>query len=208
MVGARAYDLAYRYWAPWDKVGLRKDLVALLESGRVDPDRYPRVIDLGCGTGANVVHLAGNGYEAWGVDFSEVAIRKARERAAAAGVSARFVIGDLTATSIDGVAGPFDLIIDFGTLDDLRGEDRMAMARTVTRLSRPGSLYLEYCFFGVTEELPRVSFTGTSTMSHIAPGELEELFGPEWDVEPFASYEDWKIAVFLLTRQGRPEADR
>lgn len=204
MVGARAYDWMYRYWAPWDKVGLRSDLVDLLDSGRVDPERYPRVIDLGCGTGANVVHLAGLGYDAWGVDFSEVAIRKAGERAAAASVDARFVVGDLTADSIDGVEGPFDLILDFGTLDDLRGEKRAAMARTATRLSRPGSLFLEYCFYGVTEELPRFSFRGTSKLSHIAPGELEGLFGGYWEIEPYASYEDWKIEVFLLTRQASP----
>lgn len=204
MVGARAYDWMYRYWAPWDKVGLRQDLVALLDSDRVDPDRFPRVIDLGCGTGANVVHLADLGYEAWGVDFSEVALRKAGERASAAGVDARFVVGDLTADSIEGVQGPFDLILDFGTLDDLRGEKRESMARTVTRLSRPGSLFLEYCFYGVTEELPRLSFKGTSKLSHIAPGELEELFGAEWDVEPFASYKEWRIAVFLLTRRAGP----
>ncbi|MGD2044079.1 MAG: class I SAM-dependent methyltransferase [Acidimicrobiia bacterium] len=207
MVGARAYNWMYRYWAPWDKVGLRKDLVELLDSGRVDPERFPRAIDLGCGTGANVVHLAGLGYDAWGVDFSEVAIRKARERAATAGVAAEFVIGDLTATTIKGVDGRFDLILDFGTLDDLRGENRMAMARTVTRLSRPGSVFLEYCFYGVTEELPRFSFKGTSKMSHIAPGELEELFGAHWDVEPFASYEEWKIAAFLLTRRSGAGAD-
>jgi SAM-dependent methyltransferase len=202
MVGARAYNWMYRYWAPWDKVGLRKDLVDLLDSGRVDPDRFPRAIDLGCGTGANVVHLAGLGYDAWGVDFSEVAIRKAGERAAVAGVTAEFVIGDLTATFIDGVEGPFDLILDFGTLDDLRGERREAMARTVTRLSRPGSLFLEYCFYGVTEELPRFSFKGTSKLSHIAPGELDELFGAEWDIAQFASYDEWKIRVFLLTRRS------
>lgn len=199
MVGARAYNWMYRYWAPWDKTGLRKDLVDLLESGRVNPDRYPRAIDLGCGTGANVVHLAALGYEAWGVDFSEVALRKAEQRAAEADVGARFICGDLTADSIEGIDGPFDLLIDFGTLDDLRGAARQAMAETITRLARPGSLFLEYCFFGVTEELPRFSFKGTSRMSHIAPGELEELFGDNWTIEPFASYERWKVAAFLLT---------
>jgi hypothetical protein len=41
-------------------------------------------------------------------------------------------------------------------------------------------------------------------MSHIAPGELEELFGAEWDIEPFATYDRWKIGVFLLTRKTGP----
>jgi SAM-dependent methyltransferase len=201
MVKARVYDWLYRVWAPWDKVGVRDDLRAFLDDRHVTPDRFPRAIDLGCGTGANVVHLAEHGFDAYGIDFSRVAIRKANERATRAGVTATFVEGDLTADRIRGIEGPFDLLIDFGTLDDLRGDDRVAMSETVTRLSRPGSLFLEYCFFGVTEELPRISFSGTSRLSHIAPGELEELFGSDWDVEPYRDHPDWKIAVFVLTRR-------
>ena len=196
------YDLLYRVWAPWDKVGVRVDLIDFLDRRSVDPGEFPRAIDLGCGTGANVVHLAEQGFDAYGVDFSTVAIRKARQRAAGAGVDATFVEGDLTADSIEGIEGPFDLIVDFGTLDDLRGDDRRAMARTVTRLSRPGTLFLEYCFYGVTEELPRFSFKGVSRFSHIAPGELEELFGDDWDIELFRDWqEDWGTAAFVLQRR-------
>lgn len=201
MVKAAVYDLMYRYWAPWDAVGVRKDLINLLDRGDVDAERFPRAVDLGCGTGANVVHLASLGFDSWGVDFSEVAVRKAGLRADTAGVEAHFVVGDLTADSIAGLEGPFDFLIDFGTLDDLKGDAREAMARTVTRLARPGSKFLEYCFYGVTEDLPWISFKGTSKLSHIAPGELEKLFGDHWDIEPFAMYEDWRIGVFLLTRR-------
>jgi SAM-dependent methyltransferase len=201
MVTSRVYDWMYRLWAPWDSVGVRKDLVELLESGRVDPERYPRTIDLGCGTGANVVHLAGLGFDSWGVDFSEIALKKAEARAAEAGVGATFVQGDLTADAIPGVEGPFDFIVDFGTLDDLKAESRQTMARTITRLSRPGTVFLEYCFYGETDELPWISFKGTSKMSHIAPGELETLFGDDWEVEPFSADEDWRVATFLLTRR-------
>lgn len=201
MVSARVYDWMYRVWAPWDSVGVRRDLIDLLARGDVDPQRHPRSIDLGCGTGANVVYLAEAGFDAWGVDFAPVAVEKAKARAAGAGVDARFVVGDLTATSIPGVEGPFDFLVDFGTLDDLRGDARLAMAATVDRLSRPGSKFLEYCFYGKTEELPLFSFRGTSKMSHIAPGELEELFGAHWDIEPFSQDDKWKVAAFLLTRR-------
>ena len=201
MVKASVYDWMYRIWAPWDSVGVRKDLIDLLEMGEVGPGTYPRSIDLGCGTGANVVHLARQGFEAWGVDFSEVAIRKAERRATASGVEAHFIVGDLTEESIPGIEGPFDFLTDFGTLDDLRGEARLAMADTITRLGRPGAKFLEYCFYGETEELPLFSFKGTSKLSHIAPGELDELFGEHWDIDQFADYPDWKIASFLLTRR-------
>lgn len=202
MVGAAVYDWMYRIWAPWDAVGVRTDLIDFLESGGVAPDRYPRAIDLGCGTGANVVHMAGCGFDAWGVDFSAIAIRKANERAARAGVDAHFVVADLTSDSISGISGPFDLLIDFGTLDDLRGSDRQAMARTVTRLSRPGSQFLAFCFYGATEELPLISFKGTSRLSHIAPGEMEELFGADWAVATFADHEAYRSRTFLLTRRA------
>lgn len=191
----------YRIWAPWDSIGVRRGLRTLVETGVIHPGAYPRTIDLGCGTGANVVYLAKQGFESHGVDFSEVAIAKARRRAEEAGVEANLVVGDLTAPSIDGIEGPYDFLVDFGTLDDLRGEVREKMAATITRLSRPGSKYLEYCFYGVTEELPRFSFRGTSRFSHIAPGELEDLFGESWDIEKLSEDTEWRVATFLLTRR-------
>jgi len=201
MVKAWAYDWMYRIWAPWDSIGVRRGLRTLVETGVIHPGSYPRTIDLGCGTGANVVYLAKQGFESHGVDFSEVAIAKARRRAEEAGVEANLVVGDLTAPSIDGIEGPYDVLLDFGTLDDLRGEAREKMAATITRLSRPGSKYLEYCFYGVTEELPRFSFRGTSRLSHIAPGELDELFGESWDIEKLSEDAEWRVATFLLTRR-------
>jgi SAM-dependent methyltransferase len=201
VVKSRVYDWMYRLWAPWDSVGVRDDLRAVVEGGMITPDAYPRSIDLGCGTGANVVYLAKQGFESHGIDFSPVAIGKARRRAAEAGVEAHLVVGDLTADEIEGIEGPYDFLIDFGTLDDLKGEARERMAATTTRLSRAGSRLLEYCFYGAPEELPWFSFRGTSRLSHIAPGELEELFGESWDVKMLSEDTEWRVATFLLTRR-------
>lgn len=200
MVKPLLYDLAYRLWAPWDAVGVRTDLIHLLEQGIVDVETHPRSVDLGCGTGANVVYLAERGFDSWGVDFSEVAVEKAQKRALNAGVDVSLVVGDLTAPVIDGLEGSFDFLIDFGTLDDLRGEDRFLMAENINRLSRPGSRFLEYCFFGDRDALPWLSMTA-SKLSHIAPGELETLFGDRWNIQPFADYPEWRTAAFLLTHR-------
>jgi SAM-dependent methyltransferase len=201
MVKARVYDFMYRVWVPWDSIGVRADLVNLLARGDITPERYPRSIDLGCGTGANVVYLAEQGFDSWGVDFSTVAIRKARRRAAKSAATPTFVVGDLTAGHIAGVDGPFDLLIDFGTLDDLKGPARKQMAGTITGLSRPGSKFLEYCFYGNREDVPWFSMNASKLTPRIAPGELESLFGDGWDIEPFASYPKWGTEVFLLTRR-------
>ena len=210
---ARAYDWMYRYWAPWDAVGVREDLKSLLSSGRVDPDGYPRSVDLGCGSGANVAYLAERGFDSWGIDFSEMALTKARQRAKAAGVECHWAQGDLTAGAIDGVTGSFDFLIDFGTLDDLRGADRRAMVATIDRLSRPGSVFLEWCFYGPVEDLPFFSLSGPSRAflplgrarklsPTLVPGEVEELFGDKWAIEPFSANPDRFFASFVLTKQG------
>lgn len=201
MVKARAYDLMYRVWAPWDSLGVRQDLVNLLARPDVTPERYPRSIDLGCGTGANVVYLAEQGFDSWGVDFSKVAVRKACRRARNSRAAPTFVVGDLTAERIEGIDGRFDLLIDFSTLDDLRGEARRRMAGTITRLACPGALFLEYCFYGDRDDLPWFSMGASKLTPHIAPGELETLFGEAWSIEPFASYPKWGTEVFLLTRR-------
>ncbi len=202
MVGSRAYDFMYRHWAPWDSVGVRGELRQVLERGLVTPVSHPRAVDLGCGTGANVVHLAAVGFQAWGIDFSPVALDKARRRAEAAGVDCDFVEGDLTGWPIPGVSGPFDFLIDFGTLDDLKGAARERMAATIGRLARPGAMLLEWCFYGPREELPRFSFSGPSRYAPtIEPGELERLFGDEWDIEPVEADPARRIAWFLLRRR-------
>ena len=210
---AGIYDLFYKYWAPWDAVGVREDLTALLSSGRVNPDRYRRSIDLGCGSGANVVYLAAEGFDSYGIDFSPIGLSKARQRADEAGVNCTFIEGDLTADSIDGLDGVFDFLIDFGTLDDLRGSNRRAMVGTINRLSRPGSVFLEWCFYGPVEDLPVFSFTGPSRafMSPeraqrrlaptLVPGEVEELFGDRWEIEPFSANPARHQAAFLLTKK-------
>jgi cyclopropane fatty-acyl-phospholipid synthase-like methyltransferase len=204
MVSAKVYDAFYRWWAPWDAVGVRADLRALLTSGRVTPGSHPRSIDLGCGTGANVVYLADVGFESWGLDFSEVALRKAEHRRAEAGVAAHFVNGDLTADEIE-VKGPFDLLLDFGTLDDLRGDAQRAMIRTVDRLSRPGSVFLCFCFFGPKEDLPLLSLEAPARWMPrptILPGEMKSWFGDHWDVELFNPYHGEPFATFILTKRS------
>jgi SAM-dependent methyltransferase len=202
MPSPRFYDWMYRLWAPWDKVGVREELVRLLDTGRIAPASHPRVVDLGCGTGANVVHLAQCGYRPVGVDFSTVALRKAQLRASEAGVAdrCRLIHGDLTAPTIPYINGPFDLLLDFGTLDDLDTNGRRAMAATVKRLSKPGALFLLWCFYGDRDLLPRFSLTGPSRVTPlIAPGEVSELFGDSFDIEPFSPVSG-RTTAFLMTR--------
>lgn len=194
----------YRVWAPWDAVGVRSELLALLAAKAVSPQTHPRAIDLGCGTGANVVHLAQEGFDVTGVDFSPVALGKARERARAANASCRFVEADLTSFPLRGVEGTFDLLLDFGTLDDLPPTGRRAMAANMTALARPGARALFWCFYGPKADLPLNPFKVPSRLTAVVePAEVGMLFGDAFAIEPFIPEKWWPhIACFLLTRHG------
>jgi methylase of polypeptide subunit release factors len=62
------------YWfgkTPWDTGITPPELRAVVESGQVRPGR---ALDLGCGTGTNVLYLAQHGFDVVGVDISSRAI--------------------------------------------------------------------------------------------------------------------------------------
>jgi 2-polyprenyl-3-methyl-5-hydroxy-6-metoxy-1,4-benzoquinol methylase len=59
-------------------------------------DRGRRVLDIGCGTGRHAIELARRGYRVTGIDLSEAQLRRAREKAAAAGVAVDFQRRDAT----------------------------------------------------------------------------------------------------------------
>jgi SAM-dependent methyltransferase len=210
MVGRRGYDLMYRWWAPWDAVGVREDLRRLVEDHVVAPNSHPEVVDLGCGTGANVAYLAARGFRVTGLDFSVVALAKARVRVAEAGVTDRVSLleADLTDEPLPLAGGTFDLLLDFGSIDDLTPVDRPAAARNAARLARPGAVMLFWCFYARRVDLPAISFHGPSRVTPgIEPGEETELFGDAFDIVPYARHEHLRAACFLLTRRDVPAPD-
>ena len=113
------YEFLYRYLrAPWD-IGPRRELVDLVESGRLRPCR---TIDLGSGTASNCIFLAKRGFDVTGVDYARSAIEKGRQMASDEGVEIEFIVDDLT--NLSKVEGPYELLIDYGTLDDLVPQHR------------------------------------------------------------------------------------
>ncbi len=212
-VGRRGYDLMYRFGAPWEGAD-RVELRALVSDGRCAPEtlRRPgqldaRAIDLGCGAGSVSIELAEAGFAVTGVDFSPVALAKARRAATRRGLRSerlRFVAGDLTAGHVAGVTGPFDLLVDYGTLDDLPARGRRAMAAYVARLARPGARFFLFAFSGRPEDLPRFSFGGPSrAFPGLVPGEVEALFGDAFAIDTLdAATRRRPIATYLLERRA------
>lgn len=145
-MSSRVYDWLYRV-VKWFRVpihwvfGTHPELSQLVESGRI---RTGRAIDLGCGTGREVIYLAKQGFDATGVDISPTAIGMARKSAEAAGIEARFLVGDLT--DLPDLDGRFDLIVDYGALNDLNQHQRDAYMAQVLPLAAEGSQFVLLCF--------------------------------------------------------------
>lgn len=127
---------------PWDTGISPPELYAFMAS-------HPpgRALDLGCGTGTNVVTLAQHGWHATGVDFALKAIAEARCKARAAGVQNEIDLRVGDVVRLDGIAGSFDLIFDLGCFHGLTSEGMDAYAQCVKRLLAPSGTYLLYVHF-------------------------------------------------------------
>jgi len=69
-----------------------------------------KVLEIGCGTGAITWYLAREGFDAFGVDGSETAIGKGRQRLADERLAAHLSVGDVS--KLDFKDAHFDAIID------------------------------------------------------------------------------------------------
>jgi len=194
------YEITYRYLrAPWD-IGSRRELVELVESGRIQPCK---AIDLGSGTASNCVYLAQHAFQVTGVDYTAAAVELGRKRAAEARVQVNFVQDDLT--HLQHISGKFDLLVDYGTLDDLTPHNRDLYLQNVLPLTHPGSQFVLYCF----EWQPRWWEEPFYDKMALRPREAQQRFGPYFEIEKVASNVDyskltWPVgfAVYLMTRKG------
>lgn len=96
-----------------------------------------RALDLGCGSGGNAVWLAERGWQVTAVDFSAVAIEKAKLRAADRGLEAEFIVSDATAFRPNGL---YDLITSFYI--QLWPEQRARMLSGAVEALAPGGRLL------------------------------------------------------------------
>lgn len=87
---ARGWDEAYaRHGLMWhaEPNALLAEVASQLPVGRA--------IDLGCGEGRNSLYLAGLGWTVTGIDFSSVAVEKARRLASEQGLAVNFEVHDV-----------------------------------------------------------------------------------------------------------------
>jgi SAM-dependent methyltransferase len=175
--------------APWDIGRPQPAIVRLAGEGAF----AGAVLDAGCGTGENALHLASLGLSILGVDVAQTAVSIARKKAAGRGMDADFVVAD--ALHLNRLDRGFKTVLDCGlfhTFDDGERRDYVASLASVT--GRGGHLYV-LCFSDVgpgtgphpiSEQELRAAFTRRSgwSVASISPDRCQTRFdmqgAPAW----------------------------
>lgn len=120
------------------------------DSGITPPELYDfmashpagRALDIGCGTGTNIVTLANAGWQVTGFDFAPRAISVAKRKLHRADINASVFTDD--ATRMQNIHGTFDLALDLGCFHSI--ENKADYLTQLTRILKPGGHWLLYAF--------------------------------------------------------------
>jgi cyclopropane fatty-acyl-phospholipid synthase-like methyltransferase len=183
------WDIIYLFGqTPWDTGVTPPELRAVVEGGKVASGR---ALDLGCGTGTNVIYLAQRGFQVVGVDISSRAIARAQRKIERAGLSqqAHVYAGDVTRLDALPVNGPFDLALDMGCFHVLDMPGRGRYVAGLAARMKPGGLYLLYAFgpgarwgrgMGLAPEKADKLFSPVFNLLHVDHGQDRGGIGSAW----------------------------
>ncbi len=130
------FDKAYR--APitlWGDVRIPEELKDIVETYKPKTS-----LELGCGLGRFSAFMARQGIKATGVDFSPVAVEKAKKRVANNEHKPTFIAGDVT--NLEMITEQFDVSFDVGCFHCLDEDDQQKYVSEIYRLLKPGAAHL------------------------------------------------------------------
>ena len=102
------------------------------------------ILEVGCGTGANIWYLAREGFKAYGIDGSQVAITKAQDRLKKDKLSANLQLGDIT--NIPYSNNYFDGVIDNESLYSNSLKDTKLILGEIKRVLKKKGLFYSRTF--------------------------------------------------------------
>ncbi|MEV0289296.1 class I SAM-dependent methyltransferase [Kribbella sp. NPDC050820] len=102
------------------------------------------VLDAGCGTGENALHVASLGLPVLGIDVAETALALAREKAAARGLKAEFAYAD--ALHLDRLGRSFQTVLDCGLFHTFDADERQEYVASLAAVTQPGATLYILCF--------------------------------------------------------------
>src|ERR1700746_2489814 len=104
--------------APWD-IGQPQPAIVRVASER---GFAGAVLDVGCGTGENALHIASLGFSVLGVDVADTALVTARNKASERGIEAAFAAAD--ALHLEPLGRTFQTVLDCGLFHTFDRDER------------------------------------------------------------------------------------
>jgi ubiquinone/menaquinone biosynthesis C-methylase UbiE len=102
------------------------------------------VLDAGCGTGENTLHIASVGLPVLGVDVAETALSIARKKAEDRGIQVEFTAAD--ALQLERLGRKFETVLDCGLFHTFDGDERPDYVASLASVTKhDGTLYV-LCF--------------------------------------------------------------
>jgi ubiquinone/menaquinone biosynthesis C-methylase UbiE len=132
------------------------------------------VLDAGCGTGENALHVAALGLRVLGVDVAETALAIAREKAQVRGLDAEFVLAD--AFQLGRPGRMFETVLDCGLFHTFDADERRGYVASLASVTERGATLYVLCFSDVGR--------GTRGPHPVSQEELRAAFdrGNGWNV--------------------------
>jgi SAM-dependent methyltransferase len=141
-MGGRPWDASYveEAPAPWDIGRPQPAVVRLADRGVFEG----AVLDAGCGSGENALHLASAGLQVLGFDVASTAVSRAREKATTRGLEAEFVVAD--ALDLGRLGRTFDTVLDCALFHAFDPGERRAYVASLAPVVRSGGMLYVLCF--------------------------------------------------------------
>ncbi len=164
---------------PWETGRPQTEFIQLEQAGEI----VGSVLDVGCGTGENALYLAAHGHEVWGIDFTSLAIQKAKEKAIQRHLTVTFLL--LNVLELNTLGRTFDTVIDVGLFHNLSDEERPLFVDNLATVIHRGGTYFVLCF---SELEP-----GRDGPRRITQAEIRNSFQRGWHINYIkpATYDDW-----------------
>jgi len=134
------FNLWYHRKPPWDSGISPPELLEFIHTHPAG-----KAIDLGCGTGTNVITLARAGWQVTGVDFAPKAIRIAKQKLKKENIHADLHVGDVT--KLKGISDQYDLALDLGCFHGLTQKGKQDYLNQLDRIIASNGFWLMYGFF-------------------------------------------------------------
>ena len=183
------WDASYRDGpAPWDTGRPQPAIVRLASVGGFAGP----VLDAGCGTGENALHIASLGLPVLGFDVAETALASARAKAGDRGIEVEFATAD--AFGLERLGRQFETVLDCGLFHTFDGNERPRYVASLASVTaRNGTLYV-LCF---SDDSP------SSGPHPVTQDELRAAFNPGsgWNV---AAIEPDRVQTNFHDDDGAP----